>query len=100
MLLLLTMVQGIYYTLRTIPNYWWVVVWIFTSIGILIIIYVAPVLIMPLFFKYPPLKDRQLIETLTNLAEKAGIKVVGVFEMKAGVKTRKAIGALAGVGNT
>jgi len=100
MLLSLIMVQGIYHTLRTIPTYWWVVAWIFTSIGILVVIYIAPIMIMPLFFKFPPLKDRQLIGRLTDLVEKTGIKVVGVFEMKAGVKTRKAIGALAGVGNT
>lgn len=100
MLLSLIIVQGIYHALRTIPTYWWVVVWVFMSIGILVITYVAPVVIMPLFFKYPPLKDQQLIERLTNLVKKAGIKVVGVFEMKAGVKTKKAVGALAGVGNT
>ena len=100
MLFSIVIVQGIYHALRTIPAYWWVVVWVFMSIGILVITYVAPVVIMPLFFKYPPLKDQQLIERLTNLVEKAGIKVVGVFEMKAGVKTRKAVGALAGVGNT
>lgn len=100
MLLSLIIVQGIYHALRTIQTYWWVVVWVFTSIGILVIIYAAPVVIMPLFFKYPPLKDQRLIERLTNLVEKAGIKVVGVFEMKAGVKTKKAVGALAGVGNT
>ncbi|MCZ2856856.1 MAG: M48 family metallopeptidase [Candidatus Bathyarchaeota archaeon] len=100
MLLSLIIVQGIYYALRTIPTYWWVVVWVFTSIGILVIAYVAPVVIMPLFFKYPPLKDQQLIERLTNLVKKAGISVVGIFEMKAGVKTKKAVGALAGVGDT
>lgn len=49
----------------------------------LAISYIAPIVIMPLFFKYP-LKDSQLIERLTKLAKKAGIKVVGVFEMKAG----------------
>ena len=100
LLLSLIIVQGVYYALRTIPTYWWIVAWVFMSIGILVITYAAPVVIMPLFFKYPPLKDQQLIEKLTALAKKARIQVVGVFEMKAGVKTRKAVGALAGVGNT
>ncbi len=100
MLLLLTAVEGIYYAIRTIPTYWWVVVWMFTSLVMLVITYLAPVVIMPLFFKYPPLKDQQLIEKLGNLAERAGVKVVGVFEMKAGEKTRRAVGALAGFGNT
>ncbi len=100
MLLSLIAVQGIYYALRMIPVYWWVVVWVFASIGILVIVYAAPVVIMPLFFKYPPLKDPQLTERLKSLAAKAGINVVGIFEMKAGVKTKRAVGALAGVGGT
>src|SRR3989304_992635 len=97
--ILMIIVQGVYYSLRTFPIYWWIVVWIFFSLGMLAISYIEPVVIMPLFFKYPPLKEAQLIERLTKLAKKAGIKVVGVFEMKAGVKTKKAVGALAGVGN-
>lgn len=100
MVIFILMVQGIYFALGTFPIYWWVVVWIFVSLGMLILSYVAPTLIMPLFFKYHPLQDQQLIERLTNLAKKADVKVIGVFEMKAGVKTKKAMGALTGISNT
>ena len=62
--------------------------------------YVSPVLIMPLFFKFPRLKDDELLGRLTRLADKAGIKIIGVFEMKAGAKTKKATAALTGIGNT
>jgi STE24 endopeptidase len=93
-------VQGIYFTLNKFPTYWWLITWAFISLVMLALTYIGPIVIMPLFFKFPPLKDAQLIERLTNLAKKAGIRVVGVFEMKAGVKTKKALGALAGVGNT
>jgi STE24 endopeptidase len=93
-------VQGIYFALSTFPIYWWVVVWIIVSLAIVIMSYIAPKLIMPLFFKYHPLQDQQLIERLTNLAQKARVKVIGVFEMKAGIKTKRAIGALTGISNT
>lgn len=68
--------------------------------GMTFITFIAPVVIMPLFFKYPPLKDKLLIDKLTDLAKKGGIKVVGVYEMKAAVKTTKAAGGLTGIGKT
>jgi STE24 endopeptidase len=55
---------------------------------------------MPLFYKFPRLKDEKLLNSLTRLADKAGIKVIGVFEMKAGARTKKATAALTGVGRT
>lgn len=100
MVLLMFIVQGVYFALRMFAPYWWIITWIFVSGGMVVVSYIAPVVIMPLFFKYPPLKETSLIGRLTNLAKKAGIRVVGVFEMKAGVKTKKAVGALAGIGNT
>jgi STE24 endopeptidase len=40
------------------------------------------------------------LDRLTKLADKAGIKIIGVFEMKAEAKTKKATAALTGIGNT
>jgi STE24 endopeptidase len=100
MILLLVIVEVIYYTLRTFPVYWWVYTGILLSVIMIFMMYIGPVLIMPLFFKYTPLKNELLISKLTNLAKKAGIKLVGVYEMKAAVKTKKAVGGLTGVGNT
>lgn len=99
MILLMLIVQGVYFALRAFATYWWIVAWTFMSVGMIVISYIAPVVIMPLFFKYSRLKETSLIERLTNLAKKARIRVVCVFEMKAGVKTKKAVGALAGLGN-
>lgn len=99
-ILLLIIVETIYYFIRTFSIYWWVPAWISLSLGMSFITFIAPVVIMPLFFKYPPLKDKLLIDKLTNLAKKGGIKVVGVYEMKAAVKTKKAVGGLTGIGKT
>jgi STE24 endopeptidase len=99
-ILLIFIVEAIYYFLRIFPVYWWVYVWILVSIVMVFFMFIAPVLIMPLFFKYTPLKDELLIGKLTDLVKKAGIKVLGVYEMKASVKTKKAVGGLTGVGHT
>jgi len=93
-------VEGTYYSMRASTVFWWVPVWIGFSVVALLFSYVAPVLIMPLFYKFPELKDEALMKRLVALAKKAGISVVGIYEMKAREKTLKAIGALSGMANT
>jgi len=93
-------VEGTYHSMRVSPIFWWVSVWIGFNVVAVLFSYIAPVLIMPLFYKFPKLRDEELMERLVALAKKAGINVMGVYEMKASEKTRKAIGALAGMGDT
>jgi STE24 endopeptidase len=100
LLLVLLFVEGVCNFMWLNPSYWWVFIWLVSTFFIALFMYVAPVLIMPLFYKFPRLEDQDLLNRLTKLAEKAGIKVIGVFEMKAGAKTKKATAALTGVGKT
>jgi len=97
---LLAVVELTYYSMREFPTMWWVITWLFASIGTIFAVYIFPVIIMPLFYRFEPLKDEELTKRLVKLAEKAGITVVGVYKMGAAAKTRKAIGALTGIGNT
>ena len=60
----------------------------------------APVLILPIFFKFKPLEDAELVARLTALAERAGTRVRGVFTMMLSEKTTAANAALMGLGNT
>ena len=92
--------EGVYYFMWLSPVFWWVYFWLVSAFFIVLFMYVAPVLIMPIFYKFPRLKDEELLNTLTRLAEKAGIRVIGVFEMKVATKTKKATAALAGIGKT
>jgi len=100
LLVALAFVEVAYNFMWLSPAYWWFLTWLVSAVFIVFFMYAAPVLIMPLFYKFPRLKDEELLNSLTKLAEKAGIKVLGVFEMKAEAKTRKAIAALTGIGGT
>jgi len=93
-------VEGTYHSIGASPTFWWIPVWIGVSVVAVLFAYMSPVLIMPLFYKFPKLTDEALMKRLVALAKKAGIKVIGVYEMKAGEKTRKAVGTLDGLGNT
>ena len=100
LLVVLVFVYGVYNFMWLNLTYWWFFTWLVSAFFIAVFMYVAPVLIMPLFYKFPRLKDEELLNSLTRLADKAGIKVIGVFEMKAGARTKKATAALTGVGRT
>jgi STE24 endopeptidase len=99
-LFILFLVEGIYNFMWLNPTYWWFFLWLVATLVTAFFMYVSPVLIMPLFFKFPRLKDEELLNRLTKLTNKAGIKIIGVFEMKVGEKTKKANAALTGIGNT
>ncbi|MDO8670505.1 MAG: M48 family metalloprotease, partial [Dehalococcoidia bacterium] len=60
----------------------------------------APVLILPLFFKLTPIKNEAMAKRLTDLASRARTGVRGVYTMNQSAKGTGANAALMGMGNT
>jgi Zn-dependent protease with chaperone function len=92
--------EFLYWTLRRWPDQWWII-----SGGAFVAFFVllanlAPVLILPIFFKFKPLENASLCERLLALSRRAGTRVQGVFEWKLSEKSKKANAALTGLGNT
>ena len=92
----------IYAVLRAFPDTWWL--W---AAGIMLLFSVilanlAPVLLMPIFYKFTPLGDEyaELAERLVRLAERSGTHVRGVFKFDMSRRTKAANAALTGLGNT
>jgi STE24 endopeptidase len=89
-----------YFILKYQPqNWWWIIslFWIFFSF---ILARIAPVLIIPLFFKYQKISDQRLRQRIISLAEKMKVKILDVFELDFSKKTTKANAALVGWGKT
>ena len=61
---------------------------------------IAPVVLLPIFYKFKPLDRPALVDRLMALATRARTDVVGVFEWVLSGHTRKANAALAGMGRT
>jgi STE24 endopeptidase len=76
LLAILALAEGIYSFMWLSPTYWWFLLWIVTALVMTFFMYVSPVLIMPLFYKFPKLKNEELLGRLTKLADKAGIKII------------------------
>jgi STE24 endopeptidase len=61
---------------------------------------IAPVLILPLFVKYEPLRDETLQAELARLAEGTGLNIEGTYRLLLSADTKKANAMLAGLGRT
>jgi STE24 endopeptidase len=92
--------EVIYYLWRAFPSLWWLIAGLFTLIFTTILTNLAPVILLPLFFRLKPLPEGEVAKRLTNLAARAGTKVQGLFTIDLSSKTKAANAALMGLGNT
>ncbi len=92
--------EVIYYLWRAFPSLWWLIAGLFILLLTILLTNLAPLLLLPLFFRLTPLPEGEIAKRLTDLAERAGTKVRGVFTIDLSSKTRAANAALVGLGNT
>lgn len=86
--------------LATFPTTWWVVAW-GLGLGVSAVLgFVAPVLLVPLFYRFRPLDDASLRSRFESLAARAEVPILGVFELRASAKTRRSNAAVMGFGRT
>lgn len=89
-----------YWALEYHPSTWWLWIAAVLILFAVVMAQLAPVLLFPLFFKFQPLANEELVARLRGLADRAGTRVSKVMEWKLGEKSRKANAALAGWGGT
>jgi len=96
----LPLAEGLYWLLRTAPGTWW----IWAGVGMLAVTVglstLAPVLILPLFYKFIPLDDAELVGRFTRLTQRAGTRVEGVYTLDFSSRTTAANAGLMGLGHT
>ena len=86
--------------LQAFPALWWLLAW---ALGILVsfmLAFLAPIVLAPIFYRFKPIQDPALRSRFEVLAAKAGVPVLGVFEMGASAKTRRSNAAVVGFGRT
>ena len=89
-----------YACVRNFQDTWWLICafgWIFFSV---VLARFFPVFIIPLFYKYLPLEDRDLKEKVFALAKENDINLTDVCRIDFSRKTSKANAALVGIGKT
>jgi STE24 endopeptidase len=94
------LVELLYFTIRQSPQHWWIVAWFAFMALLVLFAQIAPIVFLPLFYKFEPLEYDNLKDRLIRLSERAGTRVRGVYEWKLSEKSKKANAALTGLGAT
>ena len=76
----------------------WIYAWLALSLFQLLIMYVAPVLIMPLFNRFSPLEEGKLKTEIEQLAHKENFQIQGIYTIDGSKRSSKANAALTGFG--
>jgi STE24 endopeptidase len=90
----------VFAALRNSPAGWWWISAAIFAVATIGLTQLAPVVLLPIFYKFKPLDRPPLVDRLMALATRARTDVVGVFEWVLSGHTRKANAALAGIGRT
>jgi STE24 endopeptidase len=81
-------------------NTWWLWAWVMIGVFELIMLWLYPALIAPVFNKFEPISDEALNDRIVSLMEKAGLRVRGVFQMDAGKRSKHTNAYFTGIGRT
>ncbi|MDE0835650.1 MAG: M48 family metallopeptidase [Akkermansiaceae bacterium] len=93
----LPLAAGILWIFNEVPNAWlWA--WAFVTAFQLILTYLAPSLILPLFNKFTPMPDGELKEKIHALGVKCGFPLEGVFVIDGSKRSTKANAYFTGFG--
>lgn len=93
-------IEGAYALLAASPRWWWL--WAGGALLLItaLLANLAPVLLMPIFYKLTPLADGEVKRRTLALAERAGTRVRGIYTMNLSARTTAANAMVAGLGST
>jgi STE24 endopeptidase len=94
------LVLGLYWIIWTTGRAWWLVAAGAFFVVSVVLGQLAPVLIVPLFYKVERLDEPELTERIRRLADGTGLGIEGVYRIALSQETVKGNAALTGIGRT
>ena len=91
---------GFYLFIQWLGSWWWLAAWALVSLFTLLVSFVAPVLLAPLFNKFTPIADQALQDRILDLARQARFPLAGVFQMDASKRSTHDNAYFTGLGRT
>ena len=98
MVLISLLTAGSLALVQVSPNLWWLWVWGLFAFITLLLMYLSPVLIEPLFFKFQPLQDQELAERVKDVMKQAGLQVERVQQVDASRRSKHSNAYFTGIG--
>jgi STE24 endopeptidase len=79
---------------------WWIWAWMLVGGFELLLLWLFPVVILPLFNKFDPIENVGLEERIRRLMEKVGLRAKGIFKMDASKRSKHTNAFFVGIGRT
>lgn len=87
-------------SIHVFPSWWPLAAVLGAAVLVLLLVFVAPLVLEPIFNRFRPLEDMELAAALRDLAERAGVPVREVLVADASRRTRKHNAYVSGIGGT
>ena len=94
------LVEGLVVFAHVWPTWWPLPAAVAAALFVLLLGFVAPVVLEPIFNRFAPLQDEELANELRALADRAGVPVREVLVADASRRTRKVNAYVSGIGRT
>ena len=89
-----------YATYWNAPSLWWLLFWLEAMAAVVALTFVAPYVILPLFFKPKPVDDPGMVMMIEDLVRQAVTTVAGVSQLDFSRRTHEANAAVIGFGRS
>jgi STE24 endopeptidase len=83
-----------------LPASWWFWAWLFFTLFEILLLWLYPVVIAPLFNKYELVQDVSLREEIIALLAKVGLKARGIYQVDEGKRSKHTNAYFTGIGKT
>jgi len=93
-------IEGVYALLALSPQWWWLWAGAAMLCVTVLLANLAPVLLLPLFYKLTPLEDGEVKRRALTLADRAHTRVRGIYRMNMSARTTAANAMVTGLGST
>jgi len=96
----LPLLSGVLWLMERMGEYWWLYVWLAWMVFNLLILFIYPTFIAPLFNKFTPLQDEALKARIAALLGKCGFTASGLFVMDGSKRSAHGNAYFTGFGKT
>ncbi len=94
------LMMGIYSAMRRLKQDWWKWAGGFTFFVMIIIFFIGPIFISPLFNRYEPLSDETVKESILSMARANSVPVDNVYQFDASKQSTRISANVSGIGST
>lgn len=94
------LIAGILWIMEKMGDYWWAYTWIFLSVFQLLMMWIYPTFIAPIFNKFEPLEEGEVKQKIEQLLGRTGFESNGLFIMDASKRSGHGNAYFTGFGKT